>query len=288
LSKAADELCVTLSAIGHQVRGLEEWFGARLFKASGRSRQLTPEGESLASALTQAFDQIELACRRLTRGSRARELHLNVTPTFAIRWLVPRLGRFQALHPEISVHIATSAKPIEVEREDMHAGLRFGTPPWPGLTADLVFMEDIFPVCHPKLLAGANKLTDPRALRHHTLLHTVYRRNDWARWLKAAGLDNSGIDPSQGLTFDLTTMAIDAAEAGLGVAITREAQVADVLKSERLVAPFRRDLLRGEGCYLLTKPERYDEPQLVAFRTWLLEEAAREAETMTAKRQKAH
>lgn len=119
LSKAADELCVTLSAIGHQVRGLEEWFGARLFKASGRSRQLTPEGESLASALTQAFDQIELACRRLTRGSRARELHLNVTPTFAIRWLVPRLGRFQALHPEISVHIATSAKPIEVEREDM-------------------------------------------------------------------------------------------------------------------------------------------------------------------------
>jgi LysR family glycine cleavage system transcriptional activator len=212
------------------VRGLEEWLGIRLFKASGRSRRLTSAGESLGSTLTHAFDQIELACRSLTRSSRARELHLNVTPTFAIRWLVPRLGRFQALHPEISVHIATSAKPIELER-DMHAALRFGKPPWPGAMADLVFMEDAFAVCHPKLLAGRHKLCSPLALRRHTLLHTIYRRNDRARWLQAAGLGNSEVDPSEGLTFDLTTMAIDAAEAGLGVAITREAQVSDVLKS---------------------------------------------------------
>ena len=111
-------------------------------------------------------------------------------------------------------------------------------------------------------------------LRHHTLLHTIHRRHDWARWLKAAGLTESEVDPTQGPTFDLTTMAIDAAEAGLGVAITREAQIADTVKKGSLVVPFRRDLLQGEGCYFLTRPERRDEPQVVAFRSWLLEEAS--------------
>src|SRR5262249_58291237 len=115
---------------------------------------------------------------------------------------------------------------------------------------------------------------DPRVLRHQTLLHTSARRDDWARWLAAAGQPE--IDPSRGLVFDITTMAIDAAESGLGVAITREAQVMDALGAGRLVAPFRRDLLRGEGCYFLTVPRRRDEAPIAAFRDWLLGEAAQQ------------
>ncbi len=274
LAKAADELCVTPSAVGHQVRALETWLGIRLFVANGRQRVMTPDGVRLASDIGKSFDLIEQACRAVAQHD-GHELHVNVTPTFAIRWLVPRLGRFHARHPDIAVHIETSAKPIDLTRESMDAALRFGMPPWKGLTAELIFMEDIFPVCHPKLLSGRKRLGRPEDLRHHTLLHTLYRRDDWARWLKAAGVETSTVDPTQGLTFDLTTMAIDAAENGLGVAISREAQVSGVIESGRLVAPFRRDLLRGEGCYFLAKPANWNTPHVACFREWLLEEARR-------------
>lgn len=274
LAKAADELCVTPSAVGHQVRALEAWLGTPLFVAHGRQRVLTPDGVRLASDIGKSFDQIEQACRAVAQHE-GHELYVNVTPTFAIRWLVPRLGRFHARHPDVAVHIETSAKPIDMTRENLHAALRFGRPPWHGLTSELIFLEDIFPVCHPKLLSGRKRLAKPEDLRHHTLLHTLYRRDDWARWLSAAGVASSVVDPTQGLTFDLTTMAIDAAENGLGVAISREAQVAGVIESGRLVAPFRRDLLPGEGCYFLTKPADWNTQHVAAFRHWLLEEARR-------------
>jgi LysR family glycine cleavage system transcriptional activator len=274
LASAANELCVTPSAVGHQVRALEAWLGRPLFETNGRRRVLTSDGARLADDISKAFDQLEYSCRAIA-PAKEQELHVNVTPTFAIRWLVPRLGRFHARHPEAAVHIATSAKPIDPTRENVHVALRFGRPPWPGLTSELIFMEDIFPVCHPKLLRGRKRLGKPEDLRHQTLLHTLYRREDWANWLEAAGVDKSIVDPTQGLTFDLTTMAIDAAENGLGVAITREAQVSAVIESGRLVAPFRRDLMRGEGFYFLARPTLWDEPRVAAFRQWLLEEARR-------------
>jgi|TARA_R110002124_G_scaffold26361_1_gene94591 LysR family glycine cleavage system transcriptional activator len=274
LAKAADELCVTPSAVGHQVKNLEDWLGIRLFQVEGGARRLTFEGERLAQQLGDAFGQINLACRALSRNQASTELHIHVTPTFAIRWLVPRLGRFQALHPDISVHIATSARPIDFERDDVYAAIQFGGGTWPGMIADLLFKEDVFPVCHPRLLEGDRPLVDPHDLRGHTLLHTYHRGGDWARWLAAAGVPASAVDPDQGQTFDLTTMALDAAEAGMGIAITREAQVRDALEAGRLAAPFRRDLLRGEGCYFVSRKTRRDESPVKAFRDWLLAEAA--------------
>jgi len=273
LTRAADELCVTPSAVGHQVKNLEDWLGLRLFLVEGGARRLTPEGERLARQLHDAFGQINLACRALAHARGATELHIHVTPTFAIRWLVPRLGRFQALHPGVSVHIATTGRPIDFGRDDVYAAILFGGGAWPGVTADLLFMEDVFPVCHPRLLEGPHPLADPRDLKHHTLLHTYHRRGDWARWLAAAGVPTAEVDPGQGQVFDLTTMAIDAAEAGMGVAITREAQARDALEAGRLAAPFRRDLLRGEGCYFVTRPSRRDDTAVTAFRDWLLAEA---------------
>lgn len=274
LARAADELCVTPSAVGHQVKNLEDWMGLRLFRVENGTRRLTPEGERLAQQLTDAFGQINLACRALARAHGATELHISVTPTFAIRWLVPRLGRFQALYPDISVHIATSAKPIDFERDEAYAAIQFGGSGWPGMAADLLFMEDVFPVCHPRLLTGDHPLKKPEDLKHHTLLHTYHRRGDWVRWLAAAGVAKETVDPDQGQVFDLTTMAIDAAEAGMGVAITREAQVRDALDAGRLTTPFPRGLLDGEGCYFVSRPSRRDDPPVKAFRDWLLSEAA--------------
>jgi LysR family transcriptional regulator, glycine cleavage system transcriptional activator len=273
LIKAADELCVTASAIGQQVRDLEDWLGVSLFETTGRSRQLTAAGERFASQMSHVFDQINMACRQLKRASRATELHINVSPTFAIRWLVPRLGKFQANYPDISIHISTNTKPVDLAREDVYADLRFGSGPWPELAADLLFMEDIFPVCSPKLLSGPHALSDPAELKHHTLLHTVQRRADWARWLTAAGMDLLEVDPLRGPVFELNTMALDAAEAGQGVAITRQAHAADALRKGDLIAPFRRDLLPGEGFYLVMRPDMRNEPNVAAFREWILSEA---------------
>jgi LysR family glycine cleavage system transcriptional activator len=274
LAAAAEELAVTASAIGQQVRHLEDWLSVSLLETRGRSRRLTDVGERFASQMSDVFDQIDMACRQLKRASYFAELHINVTPTFAIRWLVPRLGRFQTCYPDISIRISTSTKPIDIDRENVHADIRFGRGPWPGLTTDLLFWEDIFPVCSPKLLSGQHALSHPAALRYHRLLHTVLRRDDWARWLKAAGVSVSEVDPAQGLIFEINTMAIDAAAAGLGVAISRGAQVGDALRKGTLVAPFQRDLLRGEGCYFVTLPELKNEPKVVAFRNWLLREAS--------------
>ena len=275
LARAADELCVTPSAIGHQVRGLEEWLGTPLYEGSGRARRLTRDGRRLAAEISQSLDQMDRACNAVQRATRPAELRLSVTPTFAIRWLVPRLGRFQAECPDISVHIAIGFGEIDFRREDIDVGLRFGDGRWPGAAAERLFDEDVFPVCSPRLMRGRRALKSPSTLQHFTLLHTSPRRDDWGRWLDAAGVAREDVDPSDGLVFELTTMAIDAAVAGLGVAITREMQVMEALQAGTLVAPFRRDLLRGEGCYLLTTPERRNDPRINAFRVWLQAEAGR-------------
>jgi LysR family glycine cleavage system transcriptional activator len=276
LARAADELCVTPSAVGHQIKSLEAWLDLRLFATDGRARGLTAEGERLAAAIGGALDQMDRACAAVLRRPRTTALRLSVTPTFAIRWLVPRLNRFQAAHPEISVQIMIGFGTQDFRRDGADAALRFGTSDWPGFASWLLFKEDVFPVCHPKLLEGPHALTTPPALRHHTLLHTLHGRDHWGRWLAAAKVPRTAVDPDIGPVFEMTTLALDQAEAGLGVAISREAQVIELLDSGRLVAPFRRDLLRGGGCYLLTLPERRDHAPVQAVRDWLMEEAARD------------
>ena len=276
LVQAAEELHVTPSAVGHQVKSLEKWFGIRLFEMDGRDRLLTGEGQRLAAEIGGALDQMDRACRAFSRRPQKAALRLSVTPTFAIRWLVPRLSRFQAGHPDISVQITIGFDTQDFRRDGADAALRFGPPDWPGFAADRLFAEDVFPVCHPKLLEGPQALREPGALRHHTLLHTLHGRDHWGRWLEAAGVPASVVDPEIGPVFEMTTLALDQAEAGLGVAISREAQVTELLESGRLVAPFRRDLLRGGGCYLLTLPDRRDEPAIAAFRAWLMDETGRD------------
>jgi LysR family glycine cleavage system transcriptional activator len=268
--------------VGHQVKSLEVWLGLPLFAADGRVRRPTAEGERFAAAIGGALDQMDRACRALLRRPSAMALRLSVTPTFAIRWLVPRLSRFQAAHPEISVQITIGFDTQDFRRDGADAALRFGAPDWPGFAAHLLFDEDIFPVCHPKLLDGPHGLTAPAALRHHTLLHTLHGRDHWGRWLAAAEVPPTEVDPDVGPVFEMTTLALDQAEAELGVAISREAQVIELLESGRLVAPFRRDLLRGGGCYLLTLPERQDYAPVRAFRDWLMAEAGRDRSSAAA------
>ncbi len=267
-TRAAEELNVTQTAVSHQIRTLEERLGLKLFDRRGRTLRLTEAAKGYLPSVRSAFDQLHDATERLIGPDREATLTVSTLTTFAAKWLVPRLGGFQDLHPEISVRIATSMAPVEFDRDDVDVAIRYGRGDWPGLRVDRLIREDIFPVCSPKLLDGPHPLGRPDDLASHTLLHVVGFREDWQVWLTAANVD--GIDPSSGLKFDIAMAALQAAIDGVGVALGRTALVEGDLATGRLVAPFDISL-PIEAAYYVVAPERTaDRPSIKAFREWLI------------------
>lgn len=279
-TKAAEELSITPSAISHQIRGLEAHLGVCLFRRASRALILTDEGQSYLPALRDAFDAIHGATARLAARKAAGPLTVSLLSSFAVRWLIPRLPRFQSRHPEIEVRLSTTPRPVDFRREDVDCAIRHGRGRWPGLAADLLLSEDLFPVCSPQLLAGRHPLREPRDLAHHALFQIEMRRDDWRIWLNAAEI--AGIDPERGPLFESSDLALRAAAEGLGVAIGSSALVEDDLKAGRLVAPFAGRLPTDSGYYFVVPEDRRDQPKIAAFRAWLLEEARREARSLAA------
>jgi LysR family glycine cleavage system transcriptional activator len=258
-TKAAAELNVTQTAISHQIRRLEEQLGLRLFVRRNRALVLTREAQEYLPAVRAAFEDLRLATDRLHRHDRAQHLTVTTMTSFAVKWLVPRLPAFQEAHPGIEVRISTSSHLVDFRREEVDMAIRYGHGAWPGLRADWLMTEDIFPVCSPSLLAGEKKLERPEDLAQHTLLHVGAGgfSEDWRLWLTAAGLD-PGIATRPGLSFDLTMMALQVAIDGRGVAIGRSAFVEADIAAGRLVAP----------------QETAESPKIALFRDWLLASVA--------------
>ncbi len=269
-TKAGAELFVTQAAVSHQIRALEEDLGVRLFRRMNRRLMLTEEGQRYLPAVSRAFDLLREATTALRAHDIPGPLTVSVLPSFAARWLVPRLGRFFARHPDIDLRIDPSVAICDFAQGDVDVGIRYGRGDYPGLRADRLLDEDIFPVCSPLLKAGPPGLHRPEDLRHHTLLHDDSHA-DWRTWLLAAGVD--GVDPERGTIFTDSSMLIQAAIAGQGVALARGVLVADALAAGRLVRPFRLSL-PAEFAYYFVYPERVAaHPKVRAFRDWLLEEA---------------
>ena len=267
-TRAAEELNVTQTAVSHQIRTLEERLGLKLFDRRGRALRLTEAAKNYLPSVRSAFDELYDATERLIRRDGDTTLTVSTLTSFAAKWLVPRLGGFQDLHPEISIRITTSTAPVDFDRDDVDVAIRYGRGDWPGLRVDRLIREDIFPVCSPKLLDGPYPLGRPDDLASHTLLHVVGFREDWQVWLTAAKVD--GVDPSSGLKFDLIMNALQAAIDGLGVALGRTALVEGDLATGRLVAPFDISL-PIEAAYYVVAPERTaDRPKIEAFRDWLI------------------
>ncbi len=269
-TRAAEELNVTQAAISHQVKGLEERLGIALFRRLNRALLLTDAGQAYLPAVHDAFDRIAEATARLTAHDRAGVLTVSVLPSFAAKWLVPRLGGFRHAHPDIDVHIAPSDRLTDFAREDVDLAIRYGKGEWPGLRADRMLTEEIFPVCSPRLLEGPHRLRTPADLRHHTLLHDDMRI-DWRLWLLAAGVD--GIDASRGPSFTDSSMVIQAAVEGQGVALGRSALAADDLAAGRLVKPFDISLPAAVAYYVVCPEATAGRPKIVAFREWVIAEA---------------
>ena len=269
-TQAAAELNVTQTAISHQIRRLEEELGIRLFVRQNRALALTPQAKDYLPGVRAAFNDLRLATDRLLRKDNEHVLTVSTLASLAAKWLLPRLSAFQETHPGIDVRITTSTALVDFKSGDVDAAIRYGRGDWPGLHADWLMADKLFPVCSPALLTGKHPLRCPEDLRDHVLLHTSNANSDdWRLWLTAAGLP-ANISRQPGLTFDLILMTVQAAIDGFGVAMGRTSYVeADIAKG-RLVVPFKITLPANAGFYLVCPEATADTPKLVAFRQWLV------------------
>src|SRR5947209_322966 len=269
-TSAAAELNVTQAAISHQIKALEDRLGLKLFRRVGRGLLLTDAAQAYLAEIAIAFDRIAGATRRLHQHDAAGVLSATVLPSFAAKWLLPRLGRFRAAHPEIDLRISSSVEQIDLAREDFDFALRAGSGQYPCMRSDLILTESFFPVCSPVLLSGPKPLRVPADLRAHTLLHDE-PRDLWQLWLKTVGLTD--IDATRGPGFSDSGMLIQAAVEGQGVAIAKGTLAGDDLKAGRLVRPFDQSLPANYSYWLVCPEASAERPKIVAFRDWILSEA---------------
>lgn len=290
LKKAAEELHVTPGAISHQIKTLEDHLGVPLFRRLARKLELTGPAQACLPELRAGFDSLAKAVARLRADDRV--LTVSVAPAFAARWLVPRLQSFSAAHAEIELRIAASLDLIDVLRnddapattaiddmrvQDADLAIRFGAGHYPHCRVDELCSDSVTALCSPRLLEGERALRQPDDLRYHTLLHdnTVYfdeEQLDWSVWLRAAGVED--LDASRGPRFNHSSMAIDAAADGLGVALSLPKLAAAELAAGVLVAPFEFSLPSPFAYYLVCPEVNADRREIVIFRNWVLQELA--------------
>ena len=267
---AATELNVTQTAISHHIRRLEEELGIRLFIRQNRALALTPEARDYLPGVRAAFNDLRLATDRLLRKDDDKVLTVSTLASLAAKWLLPRLTDFQEQHPGIDVRITTSTSLVDFQRDNVDAAIRYGRGQWPGLRADWLMADELFPVCSPSLLRGDRPLRQPEDLKGYPLLHTSNANSDdWRLWLTAAGLP-ADIARQPGITFDMIFMTIQAAIDGIGVAMGRTSYVKDDIAKGRLVVPFKIALPADAGFYLVSPQGRREAPKLAAFRQWMI------------------
>ena len=268
-SKAADELYVTHGAVSRAVRHLEDHVGIKLFKRKVRAVHLTPTGASYAASVRDVLDRLAAATGVIMDQQSMGVLNISTVDSFAAKWLIPRLFRFRQAHGDIEVRLATSEKLADFVNDGIDIGIRYGRGRYPGITAELLMREEVFPVCSPLLLKGPHPLKSAADLKHHTLIHDAFEI-DWAMWLKTAGVD--GIDPHRGPRFESSDHAVQAAVQGEGVVLGRSALVADDLRAGRLVKPFSMSLPADLAYYVAYPTQTPQRPKVRAFRDWLFEE----------------
>lgn len=286
--KAAQELHVTPAAISQQIKALEEHLEVPLFRRITRGLELTEAGAKCLPQVREGFESLAEALESIRVHKEDRILRVNVPPSLAAKWLAPRLHRFMNAHPNMDVRIAASMSLIDgqdaLETTPLsHYGedgndieIRFGSGNYPGFRVDKLFAVCLVPLCSPKLLNGEHPLRVPEDLRHHVLLHDdtlalAAQTPGWEMWLEAAGV--SGVDPARGSHFSHASLVLAAAVDGSGVAVNLSVLAAEHIAAGKLVVPFEPRISLTAAYYLLTPEAKESDPNLTAFREWLLNEA---------------
>jgi LysR family transcriptional regulator, glycine cleavage system transcriptional activator len=265
ISKAAAELSVTPAAVSRQVRALERYLGVRLFNRVHGGLELTAAGTRYLAAVTPLFTSLEKATEAVRAGVPGATLKMRSPATFAVRWLIPRFASFHRAHPDSDIQLTTSPAPIDLDREDIDAGIQLGDGNWPRLSSQQLIPNELVPVVAPALRDALGK---PARIGDVTLLHSLARIDDWALWLEAAGLSHDNV--YGGMRYETSLLAYQAAIEGHGVAIAQKALVEKELTDGSLIAPFDFVLDRGRFTYYFVwRADRPQSPAVVAFRTWL-------------------
>jgi LysR family transcriptional regulator, glycine cleavage system transcriptional activator len=277
-TRAADEMGVTPAAISNQIKELEDQLGVDLFIRTSRSMRLTKEGEILRIAADESLETLAKALHRIKRLENRNQIRVSSTPSVAAKWLVPRLDGFLSAFPSADVRIDVSNTLVDFERDDVDVAIRFGAGKYPGLRADLLFQDTLSPVCSPSLITKEKPLEVPRDLLRHTLIHLDWQASgspwpNWRMWMQAAGIKE--FDDKRGLHFGQTSLTIQAAIDGQGVALGDSNLVADDLAAGRLVKPFELSLKAPDSFsyFVITRLNTDDAPLVNAFRDWCLAEA---------------
>jgi LysR family transcriptional regulator, glycine cleavage system transcriptional activator len=269
--RVAREMNVTPGAVSRQIQSLEAHLGARLFVRHHRRVELTPVGREYLAEIGPALARITAVSERIRGASSRGALSICAYPTFAIRWLLPRWGRFYDRYPDIDVRLTTSLNPVDFVRDDYDLAIevvREGQDR-AALTAHKLIDVVVFPVCSPRL---ARQIRVPGDVSRQVLVHSAPRPLDWQRWMQTAGVD--GVDWTRGLRFESLNLAIQAAIEGIGVAMGVEALVGEDLERGRLVRPLAVSRRSGSPFHVVHHETRAADAKVIAFRDWLLEEAA--------------
>ncbi|AMF96174.1 transcriptional regulator GcvA [Vibrio fluvialis] len=276
-TRAAEELFVTQAAVSHQIKALEEFLGLKLFRRRNRSLLLTEEGQSYFLDIKDIFGSLAEATDKLLERSEKGALTISLPPSFAIQWLVPRLADFNQQEPDIDVRI----KAVDMEEgsltDDVDVAIYYGRGSWPGLRADKLYQEFLIPLCSPSLLLGSKPLSTLKDLAHHTLLHDTSRK-DWKQFAKENGLDS--VNVNHGPIFSHSTMVLQAAAHGQGVALGNNVLAQPELDAGRLVAPFDEVLMTKNAFYVVCHEKQADMGRIATFRDWMLKKARREQEDL--------
>jgi LysR family glycine cleavage system transcriptional activator len=265
--EAAAELHVTQGAVSQHVRLLETWLGASLFERHNRRVKLTPAAKAYLEKVGPLFEQLAKATARYgVPETVSRTLSVNAPATFTLRWLVPRLAKFRAAHPDVEVELQTSNEQLESLQEDYDVVIRGGPDAFYGYSMRPFLSEQRLPVCSPALLERL-PLRLPDDLRQHTLLHTSSLPRLWPDWLARAQL--SALKPAATLTFDHFYLTLQAAIDGIGIAMGPTALVSDDLAAGRLVAPFDGPRLPSRSYCTYVADAKAGDELVVLFRSWL-------------------
>ena len=275
-SRAADELSVTPGAVSQQIQNLEDYIGASLFRRTPRGLLLTDAAQTALPALREAFDRLAEAASLLTGSVDGRRLTLTAPPSFAAKWLVPRLGRFETAHPQVDVWLSADMELVDFANGEVDLAVRYGGGPYPGLEVMRLMRETVIPVMSPELNL-AQPLSAPCDLAHHVLLHdgspdADESCPDWQMWLAARGV--KGVDGSRGPRFNQSSLVIEAAMAGRGVALAKRTLAQDDLDAGRLIAPMAITTSVDFAYYVVHPKAKARLPQVKAFVSWIQAEAA--------------
>jgi LysR family transcriptional regulator, glycine cleavage system transcriptional activator len=278
VSKAAQELRVTASALSHQICGLEELLGLKLFQRRARSIALTSAGHLLYPGLQTGFMHIHDALTRLRNANQERVLVISTSPGFTSKWLAPRLYRFATTYPEIDVRVSSSVGNANFTTDGVDVAVRnlpINDQPDSMLAIEKLTNISFVPVCSPKLMRLHGRPTRPQALARMPLIHddTLLDRPHvptWADWFKAANVNDAEV--SRGMRFNSPDHALQAAGEGAGVLLSQYVLAYDDLRSGRLVIPVKFMLSTGRAYHFVCPKSRSEYPHVQAFRTWIKQE----------------